>query len=89
MYICLVGRYVFSVKSEAYFRPRGWGNSLILPKQVSAAEQVILFRVLSLKRGIHNNFIIYRLEQSVFLNVGDKAVYIGSINSFFPKNLVS
>lgn len=52
---------------------------------MSAVEQVILFRVFSLKRGIHNNFIIYRLELSVFLKVGDKAVYIGSMNNFFPK----
>ena len=52
--------------SNAYFRPRGWGYSLIWPKQVNAAEQVYSFRVLSLKRGIHDNFIIYRLEQVVF-----------------------
>lgn len=75
--------------SYAYFRPRGWGYSIIWPKQVNAAEQVILFRVLSLERGIHDNFIIYRLEQGVFLKAGDKVICIGSINSFFPENLVS
>lgn len=34
--------------------------------------------------GVYN-FIIYRLEQGVFLKVGDKAVYICNINIFSPK----
>ena len=56
--------------------PGGWGYSLIWPKQVTAAEQVILlFRVLSLSNGVYN-FIIYHLELGVFLKVKDKAVYI-------------